>query len=871
MGKISGPWRANFKMPGTGWYYLTLTLLSCTLLLGACGPNPTDTNQNTPTPSSSLKISSALLEIFITYTSTSGSADDKKNAAVQYAREKNILNSKDEAVFDLVINPADRQGAISDKVKAMGGRVANSADVGGEFHMQVAVPVDVMINYVNNANQDNFLNDLASFDGVKSINLVPSFPKQGFQNFPDSPAALQQLATDTKNEGVAIMGADKWQAAGFRGKGAKIGVIDEGFKYYQQFVGTTLPDSLVMKDMDADTGGDGVIDQDVHGTAVLEIVASLAPEAQIYAVGFDGDPIELKQSLDYLLSKNVNIVSGSFGYHDFSGDGNGPVAKMIETYRQKGMMFLFSSGNEGDSHYVDFFNPDSQGFHQFVPGVTRMLISNGGSTNFDTSLTLNWEQWDVTGQKTDLDFFLIDANDRVIDSSEDSQVARDPVEYMRDSLKPKTVYYLRVRLKNPDQAPPAKPFRLHVFTKDVSLQFSVPQMAVASPADSKAALAVGAIQQGEDQLAYYSSQGPAWDGRFKPEISAPTGVHSAAYQQDGEDVFDGTSASCPEAAGVAGILKGANPSLTGEQLEDLLQEATKDLSPAGPDYANGYGQLDIGKFSPSASIAPQGKPAAVPNADMTNLQFPVLQLKYYPTPKVSNPTMPKIGPTPLPTRGTDLSDGATDDSKIGGNPVANAGNATPQPTATASSNGAPSLPQPVSNVTFVDTFKNLTSGLPNTGNTVYQNGTYHVKTTGNQLTWGSYPSTVVNVGSNFAVEIAAQGITTKDGLYGLIFWQQDAQNYYLLSVTGTGQYEVSQFSGGQYKEIIGWNSAPGWKANAANLLRVTANNGQIAIFFNNQPGKTGQASGQGAIGFAAGSYGSGAEATYSGFRLTLSN
>ncbi len=848
------------------WSRLLLILLVCSAVLGACGPNPTASNQIVPTPSSNLKVSSALLGIFVAYETTSGSPDDKKTAALKYARDKHILNNKDEAVFDLEIDPADRQAAIEEKIKSMGGRVTNAADMEGEVHLQVNVPVEVFITYANNSN--NFLSDIASFQGVKSVNLIPAFPKQEFRHFPDSPTALQQLAGQTKNEGVKMMGADKWQAAGFKGKGVKIGVIDGGFKYYKKFIGSTLPSNLVVKDIDAASGGSGVLEDDVHGTAVLEIVASLAPEAQLYAVAFNGNPIQLKQSLDYLVGQGVNIVSGSFGYHTYAGDGTSAVSRLIDTYRKKGILFLFSSGNEGDSHYTEFFNPDADGFHQFIPGVTRLLIATGSSSAFDTDLTLNWEQWGLSGkQVTDLDLFLLDRNDNVIESSEDSQSSRNPVEFIQTKLEPKKPYYVRIRQKGGASAP-AKPFRLHLFSHDVPLQFSVPQMAIASPADSKSALAVGAIQWEVDRLAYYSSEGPALDGRFKPEIAAPAGVSSLAYAEEGQKAFDGTSASCPEAAGIAAILKGANPNLSTDDLEELLKQSVKDLDPGGPDYANGYGRLDIGQLNPSANIAPTGKAATVPNADMTNLQYPVLVLKYYPTPKVDSPSMPKAGPTPLPTRGTGLEDGATNDSKAGSSIPVNVPNPTPRPTATPSSKITAGVP-PVASINFSDSFKDITTGLPNSGPTFYQNGTYHVKAAANQLAWGSYPNNIVSV-SDFGAEMTVQGLTTKDALYGLIFWQQDAQNYYLLSVNGTGQYQISRFSGGQYQEIIEWSSPTGWKTNSANVLRLVASQGNLAVFFNDQAAKTGQATGQGAIGFAAGSYGPPAEAVFTNFRLTLS-
>ena len=854
-------------------YTLTLLMLVCSLGLGACGPNPTNTTQPNPTPNSNLKVSSILLDIFVTYETTAGTPDDKKNAAIQYARDKRFLNKKNEAMFELIVDPASRQQPITDKVKVMGGRVTNADTISGEVHMEIAVPLDVFLSYASGASKDNFLNDLAAFEGVKNINIMMDMQPQGLKDFPPTEEALFQLAQSTKNQGVKLMGADKWQAAGFRGKGAKIGVIDLGFKYYQNFLGTTLPANLEVKDISADSGGEVTADADVHGTAVLEIVASLAPEAEIYPVSISGrGSVELKQAFDYLVGKGVSIVSGSFGNHLTAGDGSSAIPRYVENLRQtKGIVFLFASGNEGTSHYSAFFNPDADGFHQFVPGVTRLAVTNPSSSPSPTTFILNWEQWGLDkSQVNDLDLFLLDSSGTVIGSSQDSQRSRDPLEGIPTKLGAKQGYYVRIKQK-PGTTAYTKPFRLHLFSDNTYFQFMVPEMAVGSPADSKGALAVGAVQWNEDKWAFYSSQGPLPDGRFKPEIAAPAGVSSAAYEEEGHtEGFDGTSAACPEAAGVAGILKGANPNLSADQLEDLLKTSVKDLTPTGPDYATGYGRLDIGSLSPAAGIVPKNKAPAVPNADMTNLQYPVLFFKYYPTPQVSNPTQPKIGPTPLPTRVVGEENGATDESKVNGGGKST--NATPQPTATVGpkNQASPGAPPPaVSNTTFRDDFQDSKSGLPNKDNTTYQSGSYHLKAGSNQLVWSSYPTAVINT-SNFSASVTAQGINDKNGLYGLVFWQQDANNYYLLTVTGAGQYEVSQYANGTYNEVIGWNNAPGWKAGQANQLKVTASQGRVSLFFNNQAGKIGQAKGQGSVGFAAGSYASGVEAAFSNFVLTTS-
>lgn len=858
------------KRARSGWL---VAVLSAMLLLQACGPNPTEAPSPTPSGSSAsnLKITSILLNLFVVYQSTSGTNDEKTQAVVQYARDNRFLNQKDEAEFELTLTDANREKPLTDKIKSMGGIIRNSSNLEGTVKIQVAVPLSVMLSYANTATKDNFLADLATFEGVQTIDVIVPRQKQGFENIPQTREALLAIYQASKNEGVKMMGADKWHAAGFRGQGVKVGVIDGGFKYYQDFLGSTLPENLQVRDIDEEFGGEGTVNEDVHGTAVLEIIHSLAPEAEIIAASIDGSDGQFKSAIDYLVSQNVNLVSVSMGGHGTAGDGSSPLDKYIEKLRkEKGIVFLFSSGNEGAAHYVSFFNPDSDGFHQFIPGVTRMAIANNRSSAVETSFILNWEQWGLKkGELNDLDVFVVDSKGSPLKGSQDSQAARPPVEYLPVKIPARSVVYVRVRQK-PNTLAYTKPFRLHIFGHNTAFQFLVPQMAVGDPADSKGALAVGANQWDEDKVAYYSSQGPLPDGRFKPEISAPAGVSSRAYQEDGGDVFDGTSAACPEAAGIATLLKGANPGLTADQLEALLKEAVRDLAPAGPDYGNGYGRLSIAEIAPSKSVAPQGKAVQVANADVATLQFPVqvLNSKSYPAPQVSNSSVSSIIPKPLPTKSTSLNNGVGDEAKPSGVTASNPPAQPSAPPATTRSGDEP--PPAVSGTVYKDDFRDKTSGLPNSGNTAYQNGKYVVKASGGQLTWAVYPPTVMN-STNFGAEVTAEGISSEDGLYGIIFWHNDDKNYYLFSVTGTGDYQITRYQGGSFSEVTGWETADNWNNGKSNTLRLVSLNGQLQVAINGKPSNTIQANGQGAIGFAAGSFGStSVQANFTNFRFAVS-
>lgn len=849
-------------------------LILCSLLLGACGPNPTDQSQPSPTASSSLKVQSALLNIFLTYQTAEGTDAQKRQAALQYARNIQAVNDKDEAVFDVVLDQPERQQAVIDKVKSMGGTVRQPTNIEGTVKMRVVVPVDTFINYSNSTTKDNFLADLASFQGVKTIDLIVGGQPQELTSLPPTLEALLAVAQASKNEGIKVMGADKWHAAGFRGKGAKVGIIDAGFKFHQQLRGSVLPADFEVKDIDLEQGGPGTAEDDVHGTAVAEIIYSLAPEAQIIAASVDGSDIEYKAAFDYMASQGVNIISMSLGSHTNAGDGSSVIERYIERLRQeKNMLFLIAAGNSAAAHYSAFFNPDEQGFHQFLPGVTRVGVANFNQVPLRTYLSLVWEQWGQDkAQVNDLDLFLVDRNGKPVaaGSSQDRQSVRDPIELIPiRALPSRELFFVQVRQK-PGTPAYSKPFRLHLFGRNFPLQFRVPQMSVAYPSSSKGSLAVGAIQWDEDKWAYYSSQGPLPNGIFKPEISAPAGVSSRSYEEAGGDVFDGTSAATPESAGVAAILKGANPNLNVEQLENLLKEAVTDLTPGGPDYASGYGRLNIGELRPAAGIAPQGKvrPVQTP-ANLASLQFPVLVFQGYPTPQAGAATAPKAGvPTPLPSRGVRVENGATDDSRIsGGSNPPPAASPAPTSTPTRPATTAATTPEPVSNITFRDSFRDNTSGLPNQGNTLYQNGSYRVKAASSQLSWGVYPASLISL-SDFSAEVNAQGIAGREGVYGLVFWHKDANNYFLLSVSGSGQYQVSQYNGGSYREIVPWTPTQGWRAGQSNTLRIAANRGNLTITINNRTPKVVQASGQGAVGFAAGSYGNPVEAAYSNFVLT---
>lgn len=106
------------------------------------------------------------------------------------------------------------------------------------------------------------------------------------------------------------------------------------------------------------------------------------------------------------------------------------------------------------------------------------------------------------------------------------------------------------------------------------------------PADSPHVLSVGAISAAGDVL-YFSSRGPTYDGRIKPDVVT---LGTAVYLASGSSSYkygQGTSFATPLAAGLAALLLEADPALTPDAVIDLIHNNAD--AAHHPDNDRGYG------------------------------------------------------------------------------------------------------------------------------------------------------------------------------------------------------------------------------------------------------------------------------------------
>jgi len=121
---------------------------------------------------------------------------------------------------------------------------------------------------------------------------------------------------------------------------------------------------------------------------------------------------------------------------------------------------------------------------------------------------------------------------------------------------------------------------------------SVPWYYIIAPADADSVISVGAVDS-LNNIASFSSHGPTYDGRIKPEVLAQ-GVATFAAGTSSPTAFisaSGTSLSTPLVAGAAALILQANPNWTPMMVREALM-MTADGS-TSPDNSRGFGLVDV--------------------------------------------------------------------------------------------------------------------------------------------------------------------------------------------------------------------------------------------------------------------------------------
>jgi TolB protein len=116
----------------------------------------------------------------------------------------------------------------------------------------------------------------------------------------------------------------------------------------------------------------------------------------------------------------------------------------------------------------------------------------------------------------------------------------------------------------------------------------------------------------------------------------------------------------------------------------------------------------------------------------------------------------------------------------------------------------------------------------------YRDGAYYfLQKQANTLSRSVLPE---HVYSDFGIEVDAKPVAgPANGQYGLVFRYSDRNNHYLFRVSADGQIKVDRKAGGEYTELVSWQSASAVKiGQTGNHLKVTCQADRCDLYVNDE-------------------------------------
>ena len=384
-----------------------------------------------------------------------------------------------------------------------------------------------------------------------------------------------------------------------------------------------------------------------EGRAMLQIVHDIAPGANLLFHTALSSVVDFANGISALSAAGADVIVDDLLYLNEPMFEDGIVAQAVDSATANGVAYYSAAGNQGRQSYESRFVDSGEylcleilepigdcdplyervgRMHDFDPGPGQHLYQSI-TIPYDTTLTIAL-QWDEAFgyAKTDHDIVLLDAtgsawyafgaNDNV-STGEGWEV----LQFTNDEfLGPGTTEFtIAITYDDVDSiGPPANLLKVIYYGNGVKINdFPTNSGTLIGHANAAGATAVGAaffLETPEFGIypplpEPYSAAGgtPILFGasgsrlqiptvRPKPEIVAIDGVNttfffSDSYGSDGIDDFFGTSAAAPHAAGVAALLRQADPAATPAQLVTALESSAIDMLEAGFDHDTGYGLI----------------------------------------------------------------------------------------------------------------------------------------------------------------------------------------------------------------------------------------------------------------------------------------
>jgi len=451
------------------------------------------------------------------------------------------------------------------------------------------------------------------------------------------------------SQGVVDQRVDVAQAAhpDFRGKGVKIGVLSDSVNYLAQVQSTgDLPSNVQVLD---NVGGMG------EGTAMLEIVYDMAPEAQLYFATAVRSDASYADNIIKLANAGCKVIVDDVVYYNEPSFEDGIIAQAVNKVAKQGVAYFSAAGNEGNQYLgtSQTWEGDYKGnnqpttfngqkyldFHLFSASSVYNQVSGS-----PTGCVLQWAD-SFYSPNSDYDLFVLDSSNNIVTASTGTSQAFEAA-----AIPAGPGYKLLVaRMSGTPRF-----IRIGCFGY-LSLQFST-NGATTGHSTAEGGFGVGAIRISTSPTStffndaktktlapdYFSSDGPrriyfengvaVTPGNFlssggkirnKPDFLSTNGGLTAT---PGFSSFYGTSAAAPHAAALAALIFSAAPTISLANLRNVLMKSAVDVGPKGRDDSSGVGVLDavliyqnLGPYLPSTNptSTPTNNPTSKPTSKPT--------------------------------------------------------------------------------------------------------------------------------------------------------------------------------------------------------------------------------------------------------------
>ena len=475
-----------------------------------------------------------------------------------------------------------------------------------------------------------FPNDLRARIRLNALERLASDPRVIYV----MPAATFMLNVVNVSEGDTTHGAQLARSVftTANGNGVKVGVLSDGVDSLATLQGSG--------DLPAVTVLPGQAGSGDEGSAMLEIVHDLAPNAQLFFATAGPTIAQFAQNIRDLRTAGCDIIIDDVTYFVETPfqDGQSPavlsptnagaVIQAVNDVTAAGAMYFSSAANSGnlDDGTSGVWEGDfADGGAAASPIPAGRLHDFGGGQTYDAltkataRIDLKWSD-PLAGSSNDYDLYLLNSTGTaVVASSTNVQSGtQDPIETVSSMTAFATSSRI-VIVQNPGADGRFMHLntnrgRLSIGTSGVTFGHNAPKHGfgvAAAPANisfdigtptgpfpglfTSAQLSELFTSDGPRRIFFNADSSAITPANFsatggellqKPDITAADGVSCAA---PGFNPFFGTSAAAPHAGAIAALIKSFNPSLTSAQIRNILIQTAIDIEAAGWDRDTGFG------------------------------------------------------------------------------------------------------------------------------------------------------------------------------------------------------------------------------------------------------------------------------------------